>query len=339
MKYPLILNAFRWIVALFFLLNSLTQANISFFAGLFSLIIFIFISPKFTDLPSKIIKKPINSKNKFLIIIILFFLTIAFSKKISSSTTSISPAPTITIAPIPTITSTATPIPTTTIEISPTNVEISNLPTENISEDKTLYSVVKVIDGDTVVVSIDGKNETLRLIGIDTPEMVDPRKPVQCFAKEASEKAKNTLTGQKVRLESDQTQGDKDRYNRLLRYIYLADGTSFNKMMIEQGFAHEYTYNLPYKYRDEYITAEKNANTNNLGLWAPDACPIVTSIEKKTVEATPSPVTNSGNWKCDCNKVCSKMDGCAEAMYQLKTCGCTARDADSDGIPCESLCR
>lgn len=326
MKYPLILNAFRWIVALFFLLNSLTQANISFFAGLFSLIIFIFISPKFTDLPSKIIKKPIDSKNKFLIIIILFFLTIAFSKKTSPSTTPILPTPTIIDTP------STTPVPTTSIEISPTNIEISNLPTENISEDKTLYSVVKVIDGDTVIVLIDGKNETLRLIGIDTPEMVDPRKPVQCFAKEASEKAKNTLTGQKVRLESDQTQGDKDKYNRLLRYIFLADGTSFNKMMIEQGFAHEYTYNLPYKYRDEYISAQKNAKANDLGLWAPDACPVA-------VDTLPAPAVNSGNWKCDCTKVCNKMDGCAEAMYQLKTCGCTARDADGDGTPCESLCR
>lgn len=136
-----------------------------------------------------------------------------------------------------------------------------------------LYDVVTVVDGDTIKVNINGTTETLRLIGIDTPETVDPRKPVQCFGKEASNKAKEILTGKKVRLEADSTQGERDKYNRLLRYIYLEDGTFFNKLMIEEGYAHEYTYQSnPYIYQTEFIEAENQARENNRGLWSPDKC-------------------------------------------------------------------
>jgi len=136
-----------------------------------------------------------------------------------------------------------------------------------------LVPIVKVVDGDTIDVLLNGAKARVRLIGMDTPEIVDPRKPVQCFAKEASDKAKEILTGKSVRLESDQTQGDKDKYGRLLRYVFLEDGTLFNKFMIEQGYAHEYTYmSNPYKYQAEFKTAEKNAREQNLGLWSPSSC-------------------------------------------------------------------
>lgn len=122
---------------------------------------------------------------------------------------------------------------------------------------KTFYNVIKVVDGDTLSVNIDGKTQTLRLIGIDTPETVHPSKPVECFGIEASNKAKQILNGQSVRIEKDQTQGDYDKYNRLLAYVFLRDGTNFNQMMIEEGYAYEYTYNLPYKYQFEFKQAEK----------------------------------------------------------------------------------
>lgn len=132
--------------------------------------------------------------------------------------------------------------------------------------------MVKVSDGDTLSVNIDGKVEKLRLIGIDTPETVDPRKPVQCFGKEASNKARELLSGKKVRLESDLTQGDKDKYDRLLRYVILEDGTNFNELMIREGYAHEYTYKDPYKYWVDFKAAEREARTNQRGLWAEDTC-------------------------------------------------------------------
>jgi len=135
-----------------------------------------------------------------------------------------------------------------------------------------LVKVVSVVDGDTIKVSIDGVTQTVRLIGIDTPETVDPRKPVQCFGQEASNKAKSILSNQMVRLESDLSQGDLDKYQRLLRYVFLEDGTFFNKLMIAEGYAHEYTYVIPYEYQEEFKNAEKSAREAQLGLWSPSMC-------------------------------------------------------------------
>lgn len=139
--------------------------------------------------------------------------------------------------------------------------------------DQELYLVTRVVDGDTIKVQMGDNIETLRLIGMDTPETVDPRKLVQCFGKEASNKAKEMLDGKKVRLEADITQGERDKYQRLLRYVFLEDGTFFNKFMIEQGYAHEYTYESnPYKYQVEFKEASKKAREGSLGLWSPNTC-------------------------------------------------------------------
>src|SRR3989338_7169551 len=121
------------------------------------------------------------------------------------------------------------------------------------------YPVLKVIDGDTISIMKDGKAVTLRLIGLDTPETVDPRKPVQCFGKSASDKAKELLAGTTVRLEYDASQGTVDKYGRTLAYVFLSDGTLFNEYMIAAGYGHEYTYNLPYKYQKEFKEAERRA--------------------------------------------------------------------------------
>lgn len=136
------------------------------------------------------------------------------------------------------------------------------------------YPVVKVVDGDTFEVQIGNKKEKVRLIGVDTYEVVDPRKPVQCFGREASDFAKKILNDKKVRLEKDPTQGDRDIYKRLLRFAYLEDGTLFNKLLISEGYAHEYTYHSnPYKYQEEFIQAERDAREQSKGLWAEKACP------------------------------------------------------------------
>ncbi len=143
---------------------------------------------------------------------------------------------------------------------------------DNYVEVQTGYKVVKVVDGDTLDIEMDGKVERLRLIGIDTPETVNPRKKVQCFGKEASNKTKETLLGKFVALESDETQSDRDKYKRLLRYVFLPDGTNFNLLMITEGYAHEYTYDLPYKYQAEFKQAEVDARNQNKGLWSPSTC-------------------------------------------------------------------
>jgi micrococcal nuclease len=73
-------------------------------------------------------------------------------------------------------------------------------------------------------------------------------------------------------LQSDPSQEDKDKYNRLLRYVFLEDGTNLNLLLISEGYAHEYTYDVPYALQKEFQTAEKSARENEKGLWSPTAC-------------------------------------------------------------------
>lgn len=237
-------------------------------------------------------------------------------------------------------------ISTPTPLVSTPTVASSLSPTPTI-QDRKLNKVIKVIDGDTIQVNIDGKTETIRLIGIDSPETVDPRKPVQCFGKEASNKAKEMLSRKDVILEADATQGERDKYDRLLRYIYLEDGTNINMLMIRDGYAHEYTYQSnPYKYQSEFISAEQSARDEKKGLWADNVCitPLPTSIPTTIIYVPPpviqktTPLTATSGYTCNCGKACGAMSSCEEAYFQLNQCGCSVRDGDNDGVPCESIC-
>jgi micrococcal nuclease len=134
------------------------------------------------------------------------------------------------------------------------------------------YIVTKVVDGDTIDISYKGKVERLRLIGINTPEVVDPRKTVECFGREASENAKKLLTGQEVRVAADPSQDARDKYGRLLMYVWRRDGLFYNLEAIKDGFAYEYTYNLPYMYQKDFRAAQKYAQENKAGLWADGVC-------------------------------------------------------------------
>src|SRR6185369_16069178 len=126
--------------------------------------------------------------------------------------------------------------------------------------------VVRVVDGDTLQVLVENKKEKVRIIGINTPETVDPRKPVQCFGKEVSDFAKKTLTGQSISLEPDPTQSNRDKYGRLLRYVFLNNGAlDFGQYMIANGYAYEYTYDIPYAYQVQYKQAEKQARETGKG--------------------------------------------------------------------------
>lgn len=141
------------------------------------------------------------------------------------------------------------------------------------SNSADVYLVSRVVDGDTLKVIIADKEETVRIVGINTPETVDPRRSVECFGKEASIRAQELLSGQRVRLERDSTQSDRDRYQRLLRFVFLADGTDVGLQLIQEGMAMESLYSsTPHQYHQLYVTAEEAARSNNVGLWASDAC-------------------------------------------------------------------
>ena len=133
--------------------------------------------------------------------------------------------------------------------------------------------VSRVIDGDTADVLIGEKTERVRFIGIDTPETVDPRKPVQCFGKEASAETSRLLPeGMAVGLAGDPTQDDRDRYGRLLRYVVGPDGADIGLKLVSLGFAHEYTFIVPYQRQAEYQAAQRTARAASLGFWSAATC-------------------------------------------------------------------
>lgn len=135
------------------------------------------------------------------------------------------------------------------------------------------YKVVEVVDGDTIKIERYGKSETVRLIGIDTPETVDPRKAVQCFGKEASNYSKSLMAGKSIRLEADPLVGERDKYNRLLAYVWLDSNQLVNQMLVNGGYAHEYTYrSQSYKYQSEFKQGEDAARKAGNGLWAESSC-------------------------------------------------------------------
>ncbi len=233
-----------------------------------------------------------------------------------------------------------------------------NKPSENITVEQVEDSVesefetvkvVRVVDGDTI--EIEG-GKKVRYIGIDTPESVHPSKPVECFSSESTKKNKELVEGKEVRLEKDVS--ETDRYGRLLRYVYVGD-TFVNNALVSEGYAQSSSYPPDIKHQSVFIESERQARENNKGLWG-DTCLVATPTPVATVKPipkasatpkqttipsptkTPTTPTSGGGYNCNCSKTCTNMSSCEEAYYQLNNCGCSARDGDDDGVPCESIC-
>ncbi|MBI4496326.1 MAG: thermonuclease family protein [Chloroflexi bacterium] len=171
---------------------------------------------------------------------------------------------------------------------------------------------------------MSGVVETLRLIGIDTPEVVDPRTDIQCYGPEASARAKALLEGKRVRIQGDSTQDTRDRYGRLLAYVWLEDGTFYNLVMVQEGYAREYTYDRAYQYQADFRAAEAEAKATKWGLWG--AC---------AVEAapTPDPGPDAGDvYYANCTE--ARAAGAAP-IYRGQPGYRPGLDRDNDGVACE----
>ena len=149
--------------------------------------------------------------------------------------------------------------------------------------DPGYYRVVTFSDGDTISVDMNGTEEKIRMIGVDTPETHHPSKPVQCFGRAASAFTKEFIGTRPVRLEADPLNDNRDRYGRLLRYVYTPDGKMLNRELIAQGYGFAYT-SFPLEKSDEFQKLEDNARDKNLGLWG--GCDIVTNSYGSS-ESTP----------------------------------------------------
>ncbi len=129
------------------------------------------------------------------------------------------------------------------------------------------YRVTEFIDGDTITVNMDGRNEKVRFIGVDTPETHKPNAPVQCFGEAAASFTKQLIGTNPVRLEVDETNSNRDRYDRLLRYVYLPDGQLINLEIVKQGYGFAYV-SFPFTKMDEFKNAQTEARELNRGLWS-----------------------------------------------------------------------
>lgn len=134
------------------------------------------------------------------------------------------------------------------------------------TEQPGLYTIARFVDGDTIAVDMQGTTETIRFIGVDTPETHKPDTPVQCYGPAAAAYTKNRIGSSKVRLVSDSLSTNRDRYNRLLRYVYLPDGSNINLELVAKGYAFAYV-SFPFSKSSDFSQAQENAQKDKLGLW------------------------------------------------------------------------
>jgi micrococcal nuclease len=217
------------------------------------------------------------------------------------------------------------------------------------------YKVVKVTDWDTLQINYNWKDESFRLIWIDSPESYATRFWYkECFWDEASSYLKNLLDWKNVKIEFDESQWKTDKYWRYLAYIFL-DWVNMNEKMIKDGYAWEYTYNKTYKYQSNFKSDQDIAKDNKVWLWSTDTCnwERLKDEEKNTSTSSNtwsidlenilnnnnSENQNSWSFSCEVKKTtCTKMATCEEAKFYLNSCWINRLDADKDWVPCESLC-
>jgi micrococcal nuclease len=137
-------------------------------------------------------------------------------------------------------------------------------PTPYVRPGLTPARVTRVVDGDTIRVEVNGEEFRVRYIGVDTPETVDPRRPVQCFGQEASERNRQLVEGKVVGLEKDVS--ETDDFDRLLRYVWVED-TMVNAALVEEGYAFATTYPPDVRYADLFASLQAQARESGRGLW------------------------------------------------------------------------
>jgi micrococcal nuclease len=133
-------------------------------------------------------------------------------------------------------------------------------------KDALTAKVQRVVDGDTFIATVRSRRERVRVIGVDTPESVDPNRPDEPFGEEASTFAKHYLDGETVQLAGDAE--PRDRYGRMLAYVWLRDGTFWNALLAAEGYAQQLTIPPNVTYASLFRRLVGEARRNDRGLWA-----------------------------------------------------------------------
>lgn len=163
--------------------------------------------------------------------------------------------------------------------------------------------VIRVVDGDTIEVRLAGREQRVRYILIDTPEVSGRGEPL---GREATAANAALVMGQTVWLERDVS--DTDRFGRLLRYVYVGD-TMVNEALLEQGLARVATFPPDVKYVDRFLAVQREARVNQVGLWA--------------------------DVDLDCSDFASQAE--AQAFFEAVSGDPHHLDGDGNGIVCERL--
>jgi micrococcal nuclease len=206
--------------------------------------------------------------------------------------------------------------------------------------------VTDVVDGDTIKVEVRGAETTVRLIGVDTPETKRPGTPVECFGPAASARTARLLAiGSAVRLATDPTQDTRDRYGRLLAYVYRAGHrTSVNYALVATGYARAYVYGeTPFRYASAYLRAQGRARGADLGMWGPPCNGDTTKRDPGVAPARPpadlarrparscnpnyDPCIPNSSTDLDCGDLSVTVRVVGADVYRL--------DGDGDGWGCE----
>ena len=189
-----------------------------------------------------------------------------------------------------------------------------NADTENrtqvrgVNNESTMAQVVEVIDGDTFKVEIDNQLESVRLVGVDAPELTRN----ECYAQQSRDVLFQLVDSQTVYLTVDSEQSDRDAYGRLLAYVATESVEDVGLELLSLGSVA--TFDTFYEQKTRYEDARRDAATNGVGLWG-NACQVAEN--------------------CNCRR-CKFISSCEEAQYLTNICGCEGLDGDSDGIACES---
>ncbi|MFB4162271.1 thermonuclease family protein [Alteribacillus sp. JSM 102045] len=195
--------------------------------------------------------------------------------------------------------------------------------------------VTSVVDGDTIKVNMDGEEESVRLLLVDTPETNHPELPVQEYGPEATEFAEETLSGEEVELEYDGPK--RDHYDRILAYIWIED-EMFNEMLLEEGLArYAYEYDPPYTHSDVLQAAEEKAKEQNKGVWSMDG--YVTDegfeMEDNTSSDESEPASSSSEENVYYENCDTVRAAGAAPVYEGDPGYDTHLDRDGDGVGCE----
>jgi micrococcal nuclease len=192
--------------------------------------------------------------------------------------------------------------------------------------------LIKVIDGDTIKITINNNDETVRFLLIDTPESVHPTKPVQPFGKEASNFTKKMMINGSTEIELDVS--ERDKYGRLLAYVYV-DGRSVQEALLREGLARvAYVYAPNIKYVDEYRKIQSEAQKKEKGIWSLEnyASEDGYETDRKDTSSNPGKCSIKGNLSSSGDKIYHMPDGRYYDITIPEKWFCTEQEAEEAGF-------